>query len=307
MADKVRVSVVVDNTIDIFLPPAEHVSYPLPGSGSRLLAEQGLSLAVEVWNGERVTRILYDFGRNADVCLFNAALLEIAVSDLDYLVLSHGHVDHYGALRHIIGEAEGSRLVVHPDALDRKRYILVEDKEVVGPWEVASETLRPFESRISVNTDPFFIAPDIAVSGEIERQTDFEEGMHNALVEVDGELVHDEIRDDQALFIDLDEGGIVVLTGCCHAGLVNTLLSAQKVLPGRPVHALIGGLHLNSAGERQMKETMGYLQELNLSCLAALHCTGYYAGRRLMERFRDPWIAGTVGARISLGGSHSCP
>jgi 7,8-dihydropterin-6-yl-methyl-4-(beta-D-ribofuranosyl)aminobenzene 5'-phosphate synthase len=302
MADKVTISVVVDNYIDIFLPPTDRVTYPFPGSGSRLLAEQGLSLAVDVWNRGSVTRILYDFGRNPEVCLHNAALLDIPLPDLDCLVLSHGHVDHYGALQSVFSKAERSRLFVHPDALDRKRYIQLKNKETVGPWEIASETLRPVDSRISVNAGPSFIAPDIVVSGEIERQTDFEKGMPNALVEVEGELVHDGLGDDQALFLDLDGRGIVVLTGCCHAGLVNTLLSAQKILPGRPVHAVIGGLHLNSADEWQMRETMGYLQELDIPYIAALHCTGYYAGRRLMERFPDRWIAGTVGARISLGG-----
>jgi len=304
MADKVTVSVVVDNYIDIFLPPTDRVTYPLPGSGSRLLAEQGLSLAAEVWNRGSVTRILYDFGRNPEVCLHNAALLDITLPDLDCLVLSHGHVDHYGALQKVLSKSERSRLFVHPDALDRKRYIRLKNKAVAGPWEVRSETLHPFDSRISIHAGPCFIAPDIVVSGEIERQTDFEPGMPNALVEVEDELVHDGLGDDQALFIDLEGRGIVVLTGCCHAGLVNTLLCAQKILPGRPVHAVIGGLHLNSADERQMRETMGYLQERNIRYLAALHCTGYYAGRRLMGRFPDRWIAGTVGARISLSGFH---
>ena len=300
MADRVDISVIVDNYIDIFLPPMGNVTYPFPGPASRLLAEQGLSLAVDVWNEGSVIRIIYDFGRSEEVFLHNASLLDINFNDLDYLVLSHGHVDHYGSLQHILTTTGKSRLFAHPEVSGRKRYMRLQNGDFAGPWELKAEILNEFKSRISLSANPSFIASDIIVSGEIERQTDFEKGMPNAFVEVGGDLTHDRIRDDQALFIDLEGRGIVLLTGCCHAGLVNTLLYALKILPGRPVYAVIGGFHLNNADEKQMNETIEYLRSLNIRYLAALHCTGYYAARRLMQAFHDQWIAGTVGAQITM-------
>jgi 7,8-dihydropterin-6-yl-methyl-4-(beta-D-ribofuranosyl)aminobenzene 5'-phosphate synthase len=144
----------------------------------------------------------------------------------------------------------------------------------------------------------------IHVSGEVPRKTDFEPGMPNAFVEVDGELVHDEILDDQSIFIELEGRGIVVLTGCCHAGVVNTLVHAQEMFPEQRIYALVGGLHLNNADETQMEETITYLSQLQLSHISALHCTGYYAQKILMDRLKDRWLPNTVGARYSFVGNH---
>lgn len=299
MADKVKISVIIDNYIDIFLPAGGPVEYPFAGAGSRLLAEQGLSLGVEVWNAENVIRILYDFGRSANVFPHNAALLNIDLAHLDHLVLSHGHIDHYGALQLVLDNTERSPLYFHP-AAGRKRYVQPPVGDMVGPWEIPAELFSRFESRITRNIGPLHIASDTILSGEIRRQTDFEVGMPNAFAEVGGLLVHDDIPDDQALFVDLQGRGIVVITGCCHAGVVNTVLHAQELFTGRPVYAVIGGFHLNAAKERQMKETVKFLRALNIHYLAGLHCTGYWAARRLMDEFHDQWIPGTVGAKIIL-------
>jgi len=160
-----------------------------------------------------------------------------------------------------------------------------------------------FGSRIEPRTDPSDLGFGVYVSGEIEKKTDFEPGMLNAFVEIDGELVHDQIPDDQSIFIELEGKGIVVLTGCCHAGVVNTLTYAQKMFPEQPVYALIGGLHLNSAEDEQMQKTIEYLSQLHVKYISALHCTGYYPQRILMQEFGDNWIPNTVGANITLTGS----
>src|SRR5208337_3249549 len=122
VADRIEITVVVDNYIDIFLPPTTVAAYPAPGNGSRLLAEQGLSLWVEVSTGQRVTRVLYDFGRSENVFSHNARILGLDITRLDHLVLSHGHVDHYGALGRVMKEtADGCKLFVHPAAVTSTR------------------------------------------------------------------------------------------------------------------------------------------------------------------------------------------
>jgi 7,8-dihydropterin-6-yl-methyl-4-(beta-D-ribofuranosyl)aminobenzene 5'-phosphate synthase len=163
-----------------------------------------------------------------------------------------------------------------------------------------TKILDQFSSRIEPRTDPSDLGFGIHVSGEIEKKTGFEPGMPNAFVEIDGELVHDKIPDDQSIFIELEGKGIVALTGCCHAGVVNTLTYAQKMLPEQPVYALIGGLHLNSAEDKQMKKTIEFLSQSHVKYISALHCTGYYAQRILMEKFRDRWLPNTVGTKITF-------
>jgi 7,8-dihydropterin-6-yl-methyl-4-(beta-D-ribofuranosyl)aminobenzene 5'-phosphate synthase len=134
-----------------------------------------------------------------------------------------------------------------------------------------------FGSRIEMGTAPSTIHVRVHLSGQIERVTDFEPGMPNVFVEMEGERIHDDIEDDQAVFIELGDERLVVLTGCCHAGSVNTLEHARRQFLKRKVHALLGGLHLNSAGETQMEETMAYISQAGIDHISAFHCTGYYA------------------------------
>jgi 7,8-dihydropterin-6-yl-methyl-4-(beta-D-ribofuranosyl)aminobenzene 5'-phosphate synthase len=301
MVDRVEISVIIDNCIDIFLPSTDVATYPVPGSASKLLAEQGLSLWIDVCTGAEKTRILYDFGRSSTTFFHNLGILGFHLADADMLVLSHGHVDHYGALKRVIRRTrDDCRLFLHPGAIGRKRYVQLDDGGYAGPWEVRPRDLEAFARRITYTEHASRPFPDICISGHIERRTDYEKGMPNAFVKEGAAFVHDEIHDDQALFIDLAGKGIVVITGCCHSGLVNTLLKAEEVFPGKGVYAVIGGLHLNRAPARQMEETMKYLSSLGITYLAALHCTGYQAGRMLAERFRDQSIPGTTGARITF-------
>lgn len=304
MAERVQITSVVDNYIDIFVPSTGVASYPVPGRASQLWAEQGLSLLIEVSDKGRTKRILYDFGRSDQVLLRNAELLGLDYNQLDFLVLSHGHIDHYGCLLHVLKNTdERCKLFVHPKAYGRKRFVRQKDGTYVGPWDMDTKVSDQFGSRIEPRIDPSDLGFGVYVSGEIEKKTDFEPGMLNAFVEIDGELVHDEIPDDQSIFIELEGKGIVVLTGCCHAGVVNTLTYAQKMFPEQPVYALIGGLHLNSAEDEQMQKTIEYLSQLQIRYISALHCTGYYAQRILMQEFGDNWIPNTVGANITLTGS----
>jgi 7,8-dihydropterin-6-yl-methyl-4-(beta-D-ribofuranosyl)aminobenzene 5'-phosphate synthase len=301
MAKKVEITTIVDNYIDIFMPLTGVASYPVPGRASQLWAEQGLSLWIEVSDKGWTKRILYDFGRSDQVLLHNAELLRLDFRQLDFLVLSHGHVDHYGCLLRVLENTDdGCKLIIHPDAHGRKRFVRQTDGSYVGPWDIDIRVFDQFGSRLEPRANPSDLGSGVHVSGEIEKNTDFEPGMPNAFVEVDNKLVHDKIPDDQSIFIELQGKGIVVLTGCCHAGVVNTLTYAQKMFPEQPVYALIGGLHLNSAEEEQMQKTIEYLSQLHVKYISALHCTGYYAQRLLMEKFRDRWLPNTVGAKITF-------
>jgi 7,8-dihydropterin-6-yl-methyl-4-(beta-D-ribofuranosyl)aminobenzene 5'-phosphate synthase len=301
MADRVEITIIVDNYIDIFLPSTGVASYPVPGPGSRLLGEQGLSLWLNVWNGRKVTSLLYDFGRSSPTFFHNLELLGLDIAQLDYLVVSHGHRDHFGALKSVLKKTTGAcTLIVHPEAVGKKKYVRLKDGSYVGPWEIPPGIIAAWSGNAVLNRDAHRIADDMVVSGRIERRTDFEPEMAAACVKEGARIVHDAIPEDQALFIDIEGKGLLVVTGCCHAGLVNTVMKGLELFPGKNVYAVAGGLHLNSAGERQMDATIDYLSRLEISYIAPLHCTGYHASMQLMNSFKERGICGTVGAKLGF-------
>jgi len=305
MAERIDITLLVDNYVDIFLPSTDHVTYPTPGSGSRLRGEQGLSLWVEAWDRRKVVRILYDFGRSDKVLLHNAQQLNINIGRADFMVLSHAHGDHYGGLAKAVRSAKKScRLVVHPAACDIKRFIKF-GESVVGPWGIEKRLLREFKSRILLSGGLTALRHGVYVSGEIKRQTPFEKGMPNAFLKKDGEMVRDKITDDQALLIELIGKRLVVITGCAHAGVVNTLLQAEQLFPEHSLLAVLGGFHLNNADENQMNKTLEHLRRAGVKYIAGFHCTGYYAQKLLMDHFRDQWIPGAVGAHITFNGNET--
>ena len=106
MAERIEITLLVDNYVDIFLPSTDHVTYPAPGSGSHLWGEQGLSLWLEIWDKGKAVRILYDFGRSDKVFLHNAQQLNIDIGRADFMVLSHAHGDHYGGLPKAVRSAK---------------------------------------------------------------------------------------------------------------------------------------------------------------------------------------------------------
>lgn len=294
----------VDNYVDIFLPSEDIARYPIAGKSSQLLAEQGLSVLIEAFDDSRSVKVLYDFGRSVNVLKHNMDLLDVDTDKLDYLVLSHGHVDHYGSLEKMLATTpDKCRLILHPNAYGRKRFIRVKEDTYAGPWKIEDHVIKTFHSRISESIDKTELGCGIYVSGQIDRIVEFEKGTPNAFVESDRGLVHDEIMDDQSIFVEIEGRGILVLTGCCHAGLINTILAAEKSFPWKRVFAVVGGLHLNNAGEEQMQETIKGLKERQITYLSAIHCTGYYASMWLMEEFRNEWIPGTVGATFTFQGT----
>jgi 7,8-dihydropterin-6-yl-methyl-4-(beta-D-ribofuranosyl)aminobenzene 5'-phosphate synthase len=303
MADRLEITLLVDNYVDIFLPSAERVTYPSPGGGSRLWGEQGLSIWLKVGEAGKTLRILYDFGRTDRVLFHNAEQLGIDIGTADFMVLSHAHGDHYGGLNKALRKAQEScRLVVHPAACGIKRFIRF-GESTVGPWGIKKSLLKEFQSRVLLSDGLTALGHGVHVSGEIERQAPFEKGMPNAFLEKDGELVRDKIADDQALFVELGHKRLVVITGCAHAGVVNTILHAERLFPGYSIFAVLGGFHLNNADGEQMNETVKCLRRTDVKYIAGVHCTGYYAQKFLMDQFTDRWIPGAVGARITFNGN----
>jgi 7,8-dihydropterin-6-yl-methyl-4-(beta-D-ribofuranosyl)aminobenzene 5'-phosphate synthase len=303
-ADRVEVTVLVDNYIDIFVPPATSVDRRLPFNPNRhVMAEHGFSCLVKVVAGKKEHAVLLDTGLSRECMAWNARQLGIDLAAIEAVVLSHGHFDHIGGLSSVFcGAGHQVPLVVHPDAFLKRRMngpkgvAELPQLDAIALKKAGADILH----REGVST---LAAGHLLVTGEVERKTSFEKGMPGMEMWVNGNWVPDPIRDDQALVVNVKDKGLVVLSGCAHAGIVNTVNYAQKITGFDHVHAVLGGFHLTGpAFASVIQPTIEGMQQIDPDYVVPMHCTGWDAINRFMAAMPKKCILNTVGTTYVFGG-----
>ncbi|MCK5863045.1 MAG: MBL fold metallo-hydrolase [Candidatus Hydrogenedentes bacterium] len=261
-------------------------------AGKHLTGEHGLSFWIEHNNHS----ILFDTGQG--YCLkHNADILGISLPSADAIVLSHGHFDHTGGLPDALAETNMPSVFLHPQALS-PRYACREDGSYeIGMAQPIEELLRK-RAKLIFTEGPTELCPGIFVTGTIPRQTDFEDSGGPFFWDEDGSEL-DTFPDDQALYFETSAGTVVVL-GCAHAGIVNTLMYVQKLTDNNPIYAVLGGTHLVAANEERMNKTLDFLRTLQIQRLQPAHCTGFIAMARLWHAFPDQYAPCPVGSIINI-------
>lgn len=307
--DRIEITTLIDNYVDLLLPSTDIiVRPPLAKKGKinadTLLAEHGLSLLVTVYQGEDKHTILFDTGYTKIGVLHNMEQLGVNAEEIEAIVLSHGHMDHTGTLYGILDKISRTiPLVLHPGIFQHPRYTRRPDgAKSIWPRTVVKSDLEGKNVDIIESETSVCLADDmIMVTGEVERTTPFEKGMPNALMEQNGELVHDPIVDDQAIAMKLKGKGLVVLSGCAHAGIVNTLMFAQKTTGEQKVHAVLGGFHLSGPFfEKFHNPTVDALKKIDPDVLMPMHCTGWKAIQRFQKEFPESFVLNSVGSKVML-------
>jgi 7,8-dihydropterin-6-yl-methyl-4-(beta-D-ribofuranosyl)aminobenzene 5'-phosphate synthase len=269
-----------------------------------LVGEHGLSLLVTAYEGREKHTVLFDTGHTGIGVLHNAAHLEVDLGKIETIVMSHRHMDHTGSLWPVLERlGKPVPLVIHPDAFLPSRYLLLPDgKRLRFPDTLNRKGLEKAEVQIVESRKPVAVADGmILVTGEIERTTPFEKGLPNAYTEQNGELVKDPIIDDQSLVMHLRGKGLVVISGCAHSGIINTLYHSRKISGVDRLYAVLGGFHLSGPQfEPIIEETIECMKKVNPEIFVPMHCTGWKAVHRFEETFPEAFVLNSVGSTITL-------
>jgi 7,8-dihydropterin-6-yl-methyl-4-(beta-D-ribofuranosyl)aminobenzene 5'-phosphate synthase len=259
------------------------------------VGEWGLSILVE----SDEVNVLFDTGQSFSV-IHNAKLLGIDLSQIDKIVLSHGHFDHTGGLKHVLEKiGREVEVIAHPDIWQAK-YATDQSEEgrYIGiPF--SRKELEELGARFRLTAEPVAISDSIMTSGEIPLVTDYEETEPFLEVKDVGGFKPDRFRDDQALIIKTPPG-LVVILGCAHRGIINTLYHAQKLSGVKKIDTVLGGSHLMNASEERIWRTVAALKELGVKRLGACHCTGMAATAIMAQEFGDKFFSNNAGTVLDL-------
>jgi len=259
------------------------------------LGEWGLSILVE----SDEAKILFDTGQSVST-VHNANLLGVDLSQIDKIVLSHGHFDHTGGLRQVLGKiGREIEVIAHPDIWQAK-YATRQGEETryIGIPFSRSE-LERLGAHFQLTAAPVAITDNIMTSGEVPMVTDYEEIEPFLVVKEDGGFRPDTFRDDQALIIKTRPGLVVVL-GCAHRGIINTLYHAQQFSGVSKIDTVVGGCHLMNAAEERIWQTIAALKELGVGRLGVCHCTGLAASAIMAQEFGDRFFFNNAGTVLNL-------
>jgi 7,8-dihydropterin-6-yl-methyl-4-(beta-D-ribofuranosyl)aminobenzene 5'-phosphate synthase len=310
--DRLEITILMDNSIDVFLPDTEEVRRSrvpsdLPwGERKALLAEHGYSALVTVHAAGRSATLLFDAGVSTHGLIHNMDVMEVRPRDLHSIVLSHGHVDHTQGLMGMIQRIGKQRMPVllHPDAFLNRKVIFPDRSELHSPAPNCRLLEQENVEFVEERGPSYLVESMVLVTGQIHRSTDFEKGFPIHYSEINGTWQSDPlIHDDQALVVNVRDKGLVVLTGCGHAGAINSIRYAQKLSGIDKVYALLGGLHLTGGiFEAIIPRTVKELKAIGPRLIMPGHCTGWKATHEFAREFPDEFIQPSVGTRLVIEG-----
>ncbi len=275
-----------------------------------VLGEAGFAALVSAtYDDSSEFQFLFDTGYGTPALEYNACIMKKShkrdLSSIELIILSHGHCDHVaGVLKVLSLIKKRVPVLCHPDALLHKIFTSDDGKKhEVGIHEYYSDSELRSSARVITTQRPYHIADGIMTTGVVRRTNDFEEisGELRKIVTVrNGKETPDLIEDDLSVIFHLKDGSIVILTGCCHSGIVNTVNHALSLTGSSSVVGIVGGLHLHDASSERLNSTIEHLRKYPLSVLGACHCTGLRGRAALMYAFEDSFKEVSAGSLLKF-------
>ena len=307
--DKVEILTLQDNYIEMTAMDNNAIisrAMPIVAGEIRasIIAEHGFSAIVKTTTTGKTHTLLFDFGFSENGAAQNTATLGVNMPEVEAAVLSHGHSDHTGGLSRL-GEQIGRKnipLFVHPSAFKSPRYLKFGEDFKINFPKLTREMVQTAGFSIVESEKPALLLDNsILFLGEIPRRTDFEKGFPIAHCQQDGKEVWDAIEDDTSIVMNLKDKGLVILSGCAHAGIVNTVQYAIEVTGIEKIHAVMGGFHLSGPlFEALIDRTTEELQKLHPDYIIPMHCTGRKAIMAMEKKMPDQFILNMSGTKLTF-------
>ncbi|HEV2055332.1 MAG TPA: MBL fold metallo-hydrolase [Methylomirabilota bacterium] len=328
--DRLVMTNVVDNIYDIFAKGGKldtiTVQRTPPPAGHPLLAEHGLAYHLESIRGPERREILLDFGYRETSLLNNYAVLKVEPAKADALILSHGHLDHYGALPDLARVAQGKLkpgLTLYAGGEDTfcHRMVVTPAGTTLDGGQLDRAGLEARGLRVVLAKQPTVVAGHAITSGQISRTTDFEKppaaarlvagamdsacsATHFGAMKVEakaGELVPDNFQGEHATAYHVKDRGLVVITSCGHAGVINSVRQIQKATGVEKIHAIVGGFHLAPAPDEIVAKTVAAFKEINPDYIIPMHCTGMNTIIAVHREMPAKLVMPSTGTRVIFG------
>lgn len=312
VVDKVIITTLIDNYVDVFLPgtdsierwgppdlvPGETVSY---GTSPPLMAEHGLSLLIEAYQGNQAQSFLFDAGFTKEGVPHNLGKLGIDISEISSIIISHGHPDHTAAITEILKTAEKKiPVVTHPSAF-LKRYLVFPDGSRLLSNTFTEKTLEEAGAEVVLSKEVTSLGPGVMATGEIDMLNDFELHFPLAYYEHSGKMEKDLFPDEKSLIINLKGKGLIILSGCSHRGIINTIEYAKRITGIDQVYAVLGGFHLTGTTPiERITRTVEEMKRIGPQFVVPTHCTGWKAMNMFAHVMPDNFLLNAVGTRFIL-------
>jgi 7,8-dihydropterin-6-yl-methyl-4-(beta-D-ribofuranosyl)aminobenzene 5'-phosphate synthase len=310
--DTLAVTVVTDNYYDKLRPDQKIARRARIGHGTSMHSEHGLSYHIEVTTSGRTQAFMFDYGVEGEGVAKNMKLLKIDLGRLEAFALSHGHYDHWGSLIYLLKKhkaliRKGAPLYVGEETFARRFSRPParpgdppKDAEDLG--QLAREKIERLGLVGIVEiTSPTEVVPGAFLTGNIERVTAYEKGFARLLVKRGKALEPDSFPGEQALVFNVKEKGLVVVSSCAHAGIINTIRHAQKITGVEHVLAVLGGFHLTGAEPALIEQTLAEMKRIDPDYIVPMHCTGFEAITAFAREMPEQFILNTAGTRYVFG------